>query len=116
MLERVEGAGREAFLSDDALQHQAERALQLAIQVCIDVGAHLVVALGLGAPEDYRDVFERLTRAGLDRTLAERMKDAVGQRNLLVHAYADIAPKRIWAKLGESDDLRSFARWALEQA
>ncbi len=117
MIERVRAEGRDRFLIDDALQHQAERALQLAIQICIDVGAHLVAARGLRAPDEYRDVFERLAREDtLDAALAERLKDAVGQRNLLVHGYVDVDPALIWQKLGEVDDLRGFARWALAGA
>jgi uncharacterized protein YutE (UPF0331/DUF86 family) len=117
MIEQVRAAGRDRFLADDGLQHQAERALQLAIQICIDVGAHLVAARGLRAPDEYRDVFERLSREDtLDAALAERFKDAVGQRNLLVHGYVDVDAALIWEKLAEVEDLRAFARWALGAA
>jgi len=117
MIEQVRGAGRDRFLADDGLQHQAERALQLAIQICIDVGAHLVAARGLRAPDEYRDVFERLSREDtLDPALAERLKDAVGQRNLLVHGYVDLDPALVWEKLAEMEHLRAFAGWALATA
>jgi uncharacterized protein YutE (UPF0331/DUF86 family) len=117
MIEQVAATGRDLFLADDGLQHQAERALQLAIQICIDVGAHLVVARGLRAPDEYRQVFERLSREDtLDPALAERLKDAVGQRNLLVHGYVDLDAALVWEKLAEVDDLRAFARWALTAA
>jgi uncharacterized protein YutE (UPF0331/DUF86 family) len=117
MIEQLRSAGRGRFLTDDGLQHQAERALQLAIQFCIYVGVHLVAARGLRAPDEYRDVFERLSREDtLDAALAERLKDAVGQRNLLVHGYIDRDPALIWEKLGEVEDLRTFARWALATA
>jgi uncharacterized protein YutE (UPF0331/DUF86 family) len=117
MIERVRGAGRDRFLADDGLQHQAERALQLAIQICIDVGAHLVAARGLRAPDEYRDVFERLSREDtLDAALAERLKDAVGQRNLFVHGYVDLDTALVWEKLAEVEDLRAFAVWALASA
>ncbi len=117
MIEQVRSAGRDRFLTNDGLQHQAERALQLAIQICIDVGAHLVAARGLRAPDEYRDVFERLSREDtLAAALAERLKDAVGQRNLLVHGYVDLDAALIWEKLGEVEDLRAFARWVLATA
>jgi uncharacterized protein YutE (UPF0331/DUF86 family) len=117
MIERVTGAGRGRFLGDDGLQHQAERALQLAIQICIDIGAHLVAARGRRAADDYRDVFERLSREDtLDGALAERLKDAVGLRNLLVNGHLDLDPDLIWEKLGQVEDLRAFARWALATA
>lgn len=117
MIERVRGAGRDRFLADDGLQHEAERALQLAIQMCVDVGAHLAAARGLRAPDEYRDVFERLSREErLDPALAERLKDAVEQRNLLVHGYVDLDPALVWEKLAEVEDLRAFAGWALATA
>jgi hypothetical protein len=57
-------------------------------------------------------VFERLSREDtLDTALADRLKDAVGQRNLLVHGYVDLDPALIWEKLGEVEDLREFAGW-----
>jgi uncharacterized protein YutE (UPF0331/DUF86 family) len=117
MIERVRGAGRDRFLADDALQHQAERALQLAIQICISVGVHLVAAQGLRAPDEYRPVFERLSREDtLDAAHAKRLRDAVGQRNLLVHGYVDVDAAVVWEKLAEVDDLRAFAGWALATA
>jgi uncharacterized protein YutE (UPF0331/DUF86 family) len=117
MIEQVRGAGRDRFLADDGLQHQAERALQLAIQICIYVGVHLAAARGLRVPDEYRDVFERLSREDtLDAALAERLKDAVGQRNLLVHGYVDLDTALVWKKLAEVEDLRAVAGWALATA
>lgn len=117
MLGRAREAGRERFLAERSLQREVERALQVSIQACIDVAVHLVAAWGLGPPEDYADTFERLARgAGLDRGLADRMKAAVAQRNLLVHLYLAIDHARIWEKLDEAADLSEFAAWALGRA
>lgn len=116
-LSRLEAAGRDAFLSDEAVQLEGERALQVSIQACIDSGAHLVSALGLGAPEDYGDVFERLARSGgLPRELTDTLKEAAGQRNLLVHLYLDIDPELVWESIEQADALREFMSWALERA
>ena len=57
-----------------------------------------------------------MTRQIHDAALAERQKDAVGQRNLLVHGYIYLDPALIWAKIGEAEDLRAFARWVLATA
>ena len=116
-LERARGLGREGYLGEPDVQILVERALQVGIQACIDIGAHLVAVWGHGVPDDYADVYTRLSeRAGLDRELAERLKDAAAQRNLLVHVYLEIDHARIWDKLSEVDDLRAFARWAVEEA
>jgi uncharacterized protein YutE (UPF0331/DUF86 family) len=76
-----------------------------------------VAARRLRAPDEYRDVFERLSREDtLDAALAERLEEAVGLRNLLVHGYVDLDPALIWEKLGEVEDLRAFAGWAVAAA
>lgn len=49
-LARVRSGGRGSYLADHGLQLQVERALQGAIQACIDIGSHLVAAWGLGLP------------------------------------------------------------------
>ncbi len=116
-LSRIEAAGRDAFLSDEAVQLEGERALQVSIQACIDSGAHLVAAWGLGAPEDYGDVFERLARnGGLARELADTLRQAAGQRNLLVHLYLDIDSELVWESIEQADALREFMCWAVARA
>lgn len=56
-LEEIRAQGEDAYLADIGLRHRAERELQLAIQICIGVGAHLVSELGLEPPSDYGGVF-----------------------------------------------------------
>lgn len=117
LLEETRAEGATRFLASKRVQHQTEREVQLAVQVCIDAGAHLVAQLGLGAPDDYRDVFLRLAQAGvISRELAERLGEAARMRNLLVHGYRGLLPERIFAALDDLDDLRIFAQAALTAA
>jgi uncharacterized protein YutE (UPF0331/DUF86 family) len=110
ILETARAAGEDAYLSDRDLRLRTERALQLALQVCIDVGAHVISELGVDAPESYRGVFATLANAEvLEPRLAERLGMAAGLRNLLVHGYADLDDRQVWAALGRLDDLRAFA-------
>ena len=82
----------------------------MSIQICIDIGAHLVSELGLKPAEDYQGVFASLGAHGtIDSDLADRLGDAAGLRNLLVHDYGEIDHARLWDSLGELDDLRAFA-------
>jgi len=116
-LEQVRGVGLDAYLADEDLQRRAERELQLAVQICIDVGAHLVAELGLGAPKDYADVFAKLARGDVvGRDLAERLAAASRQRNVLVHLYLDIDDRKVFEALDRLDDLRAFAAAALRVA
>lgn len=113
ILEAAHEGGEDAYRSDRDLQLRVERALQLALQICIDVGAHLVVELGLTPPSDYRGVFTALGSAGqIDAELAERLALASGLRNILVHEYVDLDDSLVFAALSRLDDLREFARAA----
>lgn len=110
LLEPIHAAGEEAYLADIGTRGQAERWLQLAIQICIDVGAQLVSELSVAPPTDYAGIFYALAGGGyLDAELAERMAAAARQRNLLVHLYLDVDDREVFAALGHLDDLREFA-------
>jgi uncharacterized protein YutE (UPF0331/DUF86 family) len=109
-LEAIRADGEQAYLAEMQTRLAAERALQLAVQACIDVAAHLVAELGLRTPEDYRDTFRGLADEDLlDRDLAQRLGDAAGMRNILVHEYLEIDPRQVWRALERLDDLRAFA-------
>jgi uncharacterized protein YutE (UPF0331/DUF86 family) len=109
-LERVGAGGESAYLADEDLRMMSERRLELAIQICIDIGAHLVSELSARAPGDYAGIFTSLADAGhLDPELASRLAGAARQRNLLIHLYLDIDDSRVFAALERLDDLRAFA-------
>lgn len=109
-LDQVAAGGEAAYLADRRLRLMAERALQLAIQICIDVGAHLVSELAARPPTDYAGIFTSLADAGaLDRELAGRLASAARQRNLLIHLYREIDDRKVFASLEHLDDLREFA-------
>lgn len=110
VLDEARERGEDALVSDVHLQLEVERALQVAIQICIDVGAHLVSGLGQPPPGDYRGVFAALGAAGVvEDELAQRLGDAARLRNLLVHDYGEIDHRLLWRSLGQLDDLRAFA-------
>lgn len=109
-LERTRAEGLPAYLEDDDLRAATERRLQLAVQTCIDIGAHLLGELNAPPAGDYAGVFSSLAEAGqLDRALAGRLAQAARQRNLLVHAYLEIDDRKLFESLGQLDDLRAFA-------
>jgi uncharacterized protein YutE (UPF0331/DUF86 family) len=117
LLEMVVARGESAYMADLRERLQAERALQLSIQICIDIGAHLIAERGLDQPTDYRGVFRSLVDAGvLDAQVGQRLGAAAGLRNLLVHGYADLDDTVVWQALGRLDDLRAFAHAAAREA
>ena len=59
-----------------------------AVQLCVDIGAHLIAGTQLPAPDTMGQAFDILMQAGiLNAELAGRMKQAVGFRNLAIHNY-----------------------------
>ena len=76
------------FRADDRNVDAALRRLQVAIQILIDVGSHLVAKLGLGAPDSSRDLLERMERAGyLAAGATLRFGRIFAFRNRIVHLY-----------------------------
>jgi len=73
-----------SFTHQDAIVLNLERACQAAI----DLAMHLVARGHLGVPQDSKDAFVLLERAGaLSTAAARRMTAMVGFRNVAVHEY-----------------------------
>lgn len=65
--------------------------LTRAVQLCVDIGAQLLARTNASAPETMGETFTRLAQVGLVAPeLAERMRRAVGFRNIAVHEYDEI--------------------------
>jgi len=108
--ERIRAGGRAAYDASFRDRLAAQHAIQLAIQICVDIGAHLIAELALRMPDDYRGVFAALQEPlGLAPELVEGLSAAAGMRNVLVHVYLDVDDARVWDALGHLDDLREFA-------
>jgi uncharacterized protein YutE (UPF0331/DUF86 family) len=101
---------------DEDLQDIVSRNLELAIQSCIDVAAHLCGAHGV-VPATAGEAFDHLARLGLiPPSLASAMRRAVGFRNLLVHEYADIDWRIVMRVIRtDTQDLSAFGRAVLER-
>lgn len=73
---------------DDQTEAALERWLQLAIQICIDLGDRVIAARGLPEPPTQREVFAVLLQAGvLTSDQSTGMVRMVSLRNDLVHDY-----------------------------
>ncbi|NMW21500.1 MAG: DUF86 domain-containing protein [Chlorobiaceae bacterium] len=65
--------------------------LTRAVQMCVDIGTHLVADSEFPPPATMGKTFDILCEAGIiSENLAGRMKKAVGFRNLAVHNYESI--------------------------
>jgi len=65
--------------------------LTRAVQLCVDIGAHLIAAKEIPAPDTMGQTFDALATLGIiSPELAARMKKAVGFRNIAIHNYEAI--------------------------
>jgi uncharacterized protein YutE (UPF0331/DUF86 family) len=106
------------FVEDHYKQDAIAMNLQRACELSIDIANHLIRTNKLGLPQDSRDSFELLNRAGLiNAELTAALKAMIGFRNVLVHEYQkldlDIMRNIIECRL---HDLVDFAGIALESA
>jgi uncharacterized protein YutE (UPF0331/DUF86 family) len=102
----------DAFVAAPIKVSAAERNLQVSIEICLDVGQHLIAALGLPRPDEYRDVFRILGAHGvITSDFAPRLEAMAGFRNRLVHVYAGIDARLVHAYLqDERGDFDEFGR------
>lgn len=102
----------EEFLANPERYGAAERFLQLAIEAINDMAAHLATDENMGSFERSRDLVDLfLGRGLLHMELAQRWKQMIGFRNLLVHEYLEIDRRRVYRVLQEHlDDLEALGR------
>ena len=93
-LKRIEAkcpADAQTLVGDPDLQDIVALNLSRAVQVCVDISAHLISGMELPAPDTMGQAFDLLAQAGvLTPALASRLKKAVGFRNIAVHSYEAI--------------------------
>ena len=84
--------------------------MQVAVQICIDLGTQLVAEQSARPPSEYAEIFKILGEKGVvPSDLALRPGNATKQRNLIVHLYMEIDDRAVFASLAYLDDLREFA-------
>ena len=95
----------------------AERGLQIAAEIVLDIGNHILSAHFGESARDYEDVIARLAGRGvIDDPLRARLKGLGGFRNVLVHGYLDLDPDRVADYLKDApaqftDFLDTIRRW-----
>ena len=78
----------DTLCSDLDLQDIVSLNLSRAVQLCVDLGAHLISGMDVPPPDTMGQTFDRLEQVGvLTASLALNLKKAVGFRNIAVHNY-----------------------------
>ncbi|MDP2433201.1 MAG: DUF86 domain-containing protein [Pseudomonadota bacterium] len=109
---REEYVGHETALEVDFTRQDAiVLNLLRACEAAIDMAMHAVRRRGLGLPQDSRDAFALLGRAGLlPDALMARMQAMVGFRNIAVHDYQSLSLPVLRAILNSHlDDFQNFS-------
>jgi len=93
-LQRIESkcpADAEILATDPDLQDIVTLNLSRAVQISVDIGAHLIAGMDVPPPDTMGQTFDLLAQQGVLRPeLATSLKKAVGFRNIAVHNYERI--------------------------
>jgi uncharacterized protein YutE (UPF0331/DUF86 family) len=91
--------------------------LTRAIQLCVDIGAHLIAGKDAHPPVTMGQTFDVLAELGVINTkLAIRMKKAVGFRNIAVHNYEAINWQIVHAiATSHLSDFKDFAQAVIQK-
>jgi uncharacterized protein YutE (UPF0331/DUF86 family) len=86
--------------------------LQRAVQLSVDIAAHLIAETDATPPATMAENFEILQKLQIiDPVLAERLTKAVGFRNIAVHSYQAINWNVVYQICRHHlDDFRQFAK------
>jgi uncharacterized protein YutE (UPF0331/DUF86 family) len=86
--------------------------LSRAVQLCVDLALHRLSTTGQTTPATMGAAFDELAQIGTINTdLAQRMKSAVGFRNLAVHQYEAMDWRIVHAICTKYlEDFRTFAQ------
>ncbi|MBW1771123.1 MAG: DUF86 domain-containing protein [Deltaproteobacteria bacterium] len=100
------------FMKDIDRQESILFNLQMAVQNCIDIAAHIISEEGFGVPGSTNEMFYLLEENGYVNTeLTEKMVKAVGFRNLIVHEYGKLELEQVFEVAQNNiEDLNEYLR------
>ena len=102
----------DGFLKDIDRQESILFNIQMAIQNCIDIAAHIISENGLGVPGSTTEMFYLLEKHGyLNHDLTGKMVKAVGFINLIVHEYRKLKLEQVY-EIAQNDinDLNEYLK------
>ena len=105
-------ASAQIFLDDFDLQDIISVNLERAVQLCVDIAAHLIADSEEATPTTMAVGFDTLHKLDIiPAELALRLKKAVGFRNISVHAYQEIDWEIVYAIItSRLDDFSALAK------
>lgn len=112
-LRELQKVSFDEFLSEHMIQASVERDLQLVIECVLDIGNHIIAAMGYREPARYQDVILILGEEGvLPQDFVQRFALVAGFRNILVHDYLELDKEMVYEKLQTGlEDFEEFAKY-----
>lgn len=106
-LKEIQKVNKKTFTNDFHFFGLAERYLQLAIEVVMDIGKLLLVTEDLPRAENNSEIFGILVENKiLPKSLLKRLDGITSFRNILVHDYEKIDREIVYGKL--QNNLKDF--------
>lgn len=101
---------KEEYLKNGMSKRACERTFQLACEDILDICNLIISDEGLGIPADSKDTVRKLAEHSiLENSLASRVEELIGFRNLLVHQYGRVDNSRAYTYLhNELHDFYEF--------
>lgn len=98
------------------IQDIIERELQQGIQASMDAAMRLITLKNYGHPDDHKGLFDILVQNRIiSYEFSDKMKDLVGFRNILVHEYFRVDPRKVYEHLrSDPPIIREFAKYLVE--
>lgn len=104
-----------ALMADPDTQDIIVLNLTRAIQLCIDIGTHIISHSESDTPRSMTEVFDALANLGrISQSTAAAMRKAIGFRNIAVHNYGELNWEIV--QTISRDRLKDFQQFAREVA
>jgi len=109
---RLEGhlrdVSREQFVQDWAMRTISERAIQVCVEIMIDIAERIIAFAGAGPTATATEAIDRMVQLNVLQN-AEPYKSMVCMRNLIVHGYDEVNPDMLYDVVsGHLGEFRRF--------
>jgi len=110
--ERDSVSSFQEFVGNIRLRKAVERALQVAIEACLDIAHYITSEEGFRYPESSADAFEVLGEEGvIPPELSPKLVNMAKFRNILVHEYVRLDNSVVYGVLKKRlGDFEEFAK------
>lgn len=108
LIKHTEGIELAEFKESWALRSMSERALQVAIEIMIDIAERIVAIENAGPVATASQAMEKLEMLGVIKS-AEIYASMIRFRNMIVHQYEEIDPEILYSLIKDRlGDFRQF--------